>query len=1228
MLRNFAAAVALILLPPMALGLGLGTLKQSSALNEPFEGRIEILGATARDFDTIVVKLADAEQFQRAGIKRDAVLLLLNFKIVTAASGDYIRISSRDAIREPFLNFLLELNWANGRMVREYTVLLDPPLYDPVRRPTPSTAPRTDPPSAPAPSSQTRSDSTSTQPRSHYDGSAYGPVQAGETLWAIANERRPDSSITVQQMMIALLRANPEAFGDNNINILKRGAILRMPDSTEINALSQREALAEVQRHHQLWSDYRDTASADVSEVPLGTDAPDDELGDPTADADDDARLELVAPDEDAAEVASTDTIGSEGIGDALTREQLDAQAQENAELRARVAEASEIIELMQRQVDIKDDELAALQARLAELGVDVPEDAASVDEDALAADLLDGDEIMDDTMVDEQMTDSDDALADVDISLDEQEQIEEQAALEDEVPEEEILEEEALEQDLAGTTTPPEEIDTVADTSDVEPAPERDESLLGKIIPPHIASSVPGGVATILGILALLLLAIVAFIVSRIRGREEEMPPRATPVSTTTVPALADEEEDVAARVADTDAAADAEEPITETSLAADDATTVERAVEEESGFEKTEPDFQQTLESSAEELLAEEVEDDPLEEVNVYLAYERFDQAEELVRKVIAEYPDEHKYKLRLLEVFYSSNNKPAYEEAARTLQDAVGADDALWASAVAMWTEMSPDRELFAAGGDDEEPADDDQGDEGSFVDITAEDQGAASTLASSPDSDEVLETTAVSLGPGLDDEVGEAQDVDAQDLDFDLSAVGEADDGDEEVFDLTAASTHDDLDQAIIDVTTGVEESPAESKEDVFDLTATAEDVLDVSTEPTGVDDVLGLTSPGSDDLLDVTNTDFSVDGQDDDILDITATGAFDQTAGGADGADDELDIIDIDISDTVAPENDAEAEDATVEMDDMLDVADTDGELDFDVSGLEDAVAEADSDDTVDMSSELSVQDTQVEAIDLTLDVPDVSDDERVTEDRIDTVEMEPVSHTSDSTDDADEDDGFSLSLQSDELEELSVGGDTAGDIDPELASTEDIESEIEFDLALQDTTEMESLVIDDTLELPKAPEEDESLEELAKSMEESIAGLDLDDDDDFREATGDLDLSLADTADGLDLDLGGDAPADDAVDFALDDLDLGDDDLTIDTQDDSGDAAQDTVVIPVEGEVEEQSTADEVDTKLNLAKAYIELGDNDGARSILDEVTRDGTDEQQSEAARLIDQLK
>src|SRR5690606_14289226 len=119
-----------IFAPALVHALGLGKLELESGLNEPFEARIELLSPTVEELDSLNVRLADEAAFSRAGIPRLSLLRSLNFVVKESEIGtDYIRIYSNDPVREPFLNFLLEVSWSKGRLYREYTVLLDPPVY-------------------------------------------------------------------------------------------------------------------------------------------------------------------------------------------------------------------------------------------------------------------------------------------------------------------------------------------------------------------------------------------------------------------------------------------------------------------------------------------------------------------------------------------------------------------------------------------------------------------------------------------------------------------------------------------------------------------------------------------------------------------------------------------------------------------------------------------------------------------------------------------------------------------------------------------------------------------------------------------------------------------------------------------------------------------------------------------------------------------------------------------
>ena len=190
MKRKLLLALAIFALPALSYALGLGKLQLNSSLNQPFDARIELLSASASELDSLNVGLADAEAFRRARIDRPYILSKLRFEVVETENGvDYIKVSSREAIREPFLNFLLETAWSNGRLYREYTVLLDPPLYDPKAGSRSLSESYEATPSAESYVSDDSSDdmTTSQSPVVSYSGNEYGPTESSDTLWAIAS---------------------------------------------------------------------------------------------------------------------------------------------------------------------------------------------------------------------------------------------------------------------------------------------------------------------------------------------------------------------------------------------------------------------------------------------------------------------------------------------------------------------------------------------------------------------------------------------------------------------------------------------------------------------------------------------------------------------------------------------------------------------------------------------------------------------------------------------------------------------------------------------------------------------------------------------------------------------------------------------------------------------------------------------------------------------------------
>jgi pilus assembly protein FimV len=131
---KLAAAIALALIGGNAFALGLGTIQVKSKLNQPLDAEIQVLAENSADTAGLDVKLATAEDFQRVGLDRGRVAIPIDFSVSTNGRGQsVIKVTSKDAVREPLLDFLVEVNWSKGKLLREYTVLLDPPVMAPTR---------------------------------------------------------------------------------------------------------------------------------------------------------------------------------------------------------------------------------------------------------------------------------------------------------------------------------------------------------------------------------------------------------------------------------------------------------------------------------------------------------------------------------------------------------------------------------------------------------------------------------------------------------------------------------------------------------------------------------------------------------------------------------------------------------------------------------------------------------------------------------------------------------------------------------------------------------------------------------------------------------------------------------------------------------------------------------------------------------------------------------------
>ena len=387
MVRKLTAALLSVgvFVPGLANALGLGEIKLNSHLSEPLNAEIDLVQTRELTEAEILPGLASPEDFDAAGVQRFHHLTDLQFEVVVNSSGrSYIKVKSRKPIREPFINFLVEVHWPAGRLLREYTLLLDPPNFSlaapqPVQpavtttgAPTTTTVnsqPQVSQPAVTVPSQTQPADVSSA------GGKTYGPTGSADSLWSIARALRPADSVSIQQTMIAIQQLNPESFIDGNINLLKKGQILRGPTVEEARQVSSREAIGLVQQQNRAWKERisggRSSVEPETAQIDTSGRAIDSFE---EAVRSDEGRLRLVSAD---AEAGGGDT-GQGGVNEAnrgvlreradLAEEEADKYRLENDDLRGKVTELEEQVDTTGKLLDLKDDQIAALQARLAKM--------------------------------------------------------------------------------------------------------------------------------------------------------------------------------------------------------------------------------------------------------------------------------------------------------------------------------------------------------------------------------------------------------------------------------------------------------------------------------------------------------------------------------------------------------------------------------------------------------------------------------------------------------------------------------------------------------------------------------------------------------------------------------------------------------------------------------------------------------------------------------------------
>ncbi len=663
MVRKLALAVSLAVgsLPMSVYALGMGGMKTYSALNEKFKADIELVSVEKGSLDTLRVSLASAEVFARVGLERSIFLTRLKFTPMRLKNGKaIIRVSSDAPIREPFLDFFVRLDWPNGQMVREYTALLDPPSV--TKRSAPKvTAALKKAGKAPAkpvaPSARVQ--------RAQVEGE-YGPVQSDETLWEIADSLRTDG-ISIHQMMMALYKANPDAFLRNNINLLKKGRVLQVPSADEIAGIGRKRAVSEFQQQTEAWMNNADQAEAaapdgqPAEEAPVADDAEGEEV-----------QLKIAgAPAEETTETDAQQAVSDLEVGEdgaslkqklLLLEEEAETARLESEQLRGQMDGLQQQLEDTQRLLQLKDEELARLQEGMSqtetadtaveEIGAGQPEEAIDAIEEVTETGVVEEEVQIDTAPQDEAV----------------EEPVEEVAAVEEEVV--------AVEEEVVADSEP------VVVEEEPQPAPEpvakaletpAERSLVDAAlvwVQENWQLAAAGG-----GAFFLALLALVFGRRKKDSGRSVLPASQMREQSVDQESILLEDESSLTDTVADSMAAG----AVGDTSFLSEYSTEEFKGLQEDTA------------------------EVDPVSEADVYIAYGRYQQAEEILREAMATGNDSAAVKYKMLEVYYATQKKDAFASLAEEMVQSGQheEDPKAWEHIQTMGKDLDKANPLFIAG-----------------------------------------------------------------------------------------------------------------------------------------------------------------------------------------------------------------------------------------------------------------------------------------------------------------------------------------------------------------------------------------------------------------------------------------------------------------------------------------------------------------------------------------------
>jgi pilus assembly protein FimV len=753
--------VTLIATPMVAQALGLGRLTVNSGLDEPFNGQIELVSPTAQEIKTLKASLASRADFDIAGVERNAFLFDITYTVKQHTNGQYyLKLATHSPVREPFLHFLIQVDWSGGHLIREYSALLDPPQWVagaaaeinvpatsiPEVAPIVAAAPAVEPALVPAPIEELPPIGTVAEPKtaeavaavqaqaapnesaatagtpvaapaespatsaietapvpaetaaavepmmpsatvtseptpavvgdlapapvaeipSASSASAgsrereYGPVKTGETLSIVASKINSDRDLTSQQVMLALLRANPSAFFGNNVNNLKTGKILAVPEREAIAAIPKAQAAKEFRAQYDAWQEYKlKFAGASRAVAVVETESPKavakpESKKEKTKKSEKAAKIGKSGPDKSAVSgkavpvdllkivranleqeipEESTKTPGVETKKDAgkeqrvLTErvatleEAIESKQMQNKEMRERVGKLQEQVKNTERLVELENKDLALAQKQAAEKQA---AEAKAAAEKAAQEKLA-------------------------------QEKAAREKAIAEAAKTAQVAKPSEAAKPAGDAATAPAKKPVVT----AKPAPVPEEGVLDGILASVMDNPI---LLALLGALGALGAGVGVMYAYRRRRASQEF-----------------------------------SESILSSSLSSSEASITDGSGQAAASDTSFLSDFSQ---GGMGNIHTDEV--DPIAEAEVYLAYGRDEQAEEILKDAIVKDPARQELKGKLLEIYFQRNDVAGFETLAEELYAALeGKGGKVWDKAEEMGQKLSPSNPMFRGG-----------------------------------------------------------------------------------------------------------------------------------------------------------------------------------------------------------------------------------------------------------------------------------------------------------------------------------------------------------------------------------------------------------------------------------------------------------------------------------------------------------------------------------------------